>query len=76
MAAVMVMPNLMPFLSLVLPARLNRWVNIVFGLVYSALMALVIRGGWHFYVGFGLIEIALTVLVVYYAWTWPKQSAP
>ena len=33
MAGVMVVPSLMPFLSLVLPVRLNRWLNIIFGVV-------------------------------------------
>jgi Family of unknown function (DUF6326) len=74
MSAVMIIPSLMPFLSLVLPAGLNRWLNIVFGAIYSVIMILVIRGGWHYYVVYGLIEIALTVLIVWYAWTWPKQS--
>ena len=73
MSAAMVIPSLMPFLSLVLPRGVNRWVNIVFGAVYSFIMILAIRGGWHFYILFGLIEITLTVLIVWYAWTWPKQ---
>ena len=29
MAGVMIVPGLMPFLSLVLPVRLNRWLNII-----------------------------------------------
>jgi Family of unknown function (DUF6326) len=75
MAAVMIIPSLMPFLSLVLPAAVNRWVNIVFGVIYSVIMIVVIRGGWHYYVLYGLIEITLTVLIVWYAWTWPRQPA-
>jgi len=31
-------------------AAVNRWVNIVFGAVYTVIMILAIRGGWHFYV--------------------------
>jgi len=73
MSAVMVIPSLMPFLSLVLPVGVNRWMNIVFGAVYTVIMILAIRGGWSFYIIFGLIEIALTVLIVWYAWTWPKD---
>src|ERR1700732_1239302 len=65
MAAVMVIPSLMPFVSLVLTAEVNRWVNIVFGAVYTVIMTLAIRGGWHFYVFFGLIEITLTILIVW-----------
>lgn len=74
MSAVMIIPSLMPFLSLVLPARVNRWVNVAFGAIYSVIMILVIPGGWHYYVLYGLIEISLTVLIVLYAWTWPKQA--
>jgi hypothetical protein len=80
MAAVMVIPSLMPFLSLALPVGVNRWVNIVFSAAYSAIMIVVVilairGGGWYFYIFFGLIEITLTVLIVWYAWTWPKQPA-
>jgi hypothetical protein len=75
MAAAMVIPSLMPFLALVLPTKVSRWMNIVFGAVYSVIMILAIRGGWHFYVFFGLIEITLTLLIVWYAWTWPKQPS-
>jgi hypothetical protein len=72
-AAVMAIPSLMVFLSLVLPPRANRWANIILGVVYTVIMILAIQGGWHFYVFFGLIEITLTALIVWYAWTWPKQ---
>jgi uncharacterized protein DUF6326 len=73
MAAVMIIPSLMPFLSLSLPAGVNRWVNIVFGAVYSVIMILVIRGGWNYYILYGLIEVTLTILIVWYAGTWPKE---
>lgn len=76
MAAIMVIPSLMPFLVLVVPAEINRWANVVFGTLYSAVMILAIRGSWHFYTLYGLIEITLTVLIVWYAWTWPKQPTP
>ena len=74
MSAVMIIPSLMPFMSLILPAGVNRWVNIVFGLLYSAIMILAIKGSWHFYIVYGLIEISLTVLIIWYAWTWPKET--
>ena len=45
MSAVMCIPSLMPFLSLVLSAGINRWVNIVFGALYTVIMILAIRGG-------------------------------
>ena len=44
MASVMIIPSLMPFLSLILPARVNRWANVVFGAIYTVIMILAIRG--------------------------------
>lgn len=74
MSAVMAIPSLMGFLSLVLPPTLNRWLNIIFGVVYTVIMILAIQGSWHFYIFFGFVEIVLTSLIVWYAWTWPKQT--
>ena len=62
----------MPFLSLV-HRKSHPLPNIVFGVLYTFVMVLAIRGGWHLYLFYGLIEIALTVLIVWYAWTWPKR---
>ncbi len=74
MAGVMIVPSLMPFLSLVLPVRLNRWLNIIFGGIYSLIMIVAFKSGWYFYILFGVIEIILTLLIVWYAWTWPKEA--
>jgi hypothetical protein len=45
----------------------------VFGVVYSVMMIFAIWGGWRFYIFLGFVEISLTALIVWYAWTWPKQ---
>ncbi|QEE31019.1 hypothetical protein FTW19_25250 [Terriglobus albidus] len=75
MAAVMAIPSLMVFLSLTLPAAVSRWLNIVFGVLYTVIMVLAIQGSWHFYAFFGMVEMMLTLAIVWYAWTWQKQSA-
>ena len=74
MSAMMIIPALMPFLTLALPARVSRWVNIVAGTIYTVIMILAIQGGWHFYVVFGLIEIVLTGMAIWLAWTWPREA--
>ena len=74
MSAIMIAPSLMPFLSLILPVRVDRWLNIVLGVLYTAIMVLAIKGAWHFYILYGVIEIALTASIVWYAWTWPKRT--
>ena len=73
MATVMVIPSLMAFLSLVLPSKVNRWLNIILGAAYTIVMILAIQGSWHFYTLFGLIEMILTTLIAWYAWTWPRK---
>jgi len=71
-SALLAVPAVMVFLPLVLPPRVNRWVNVVLGAVYTVIMLLAIQGSWYFYIFFGVIEMALTSLIVWYAWTWPK----
>ena len=73
-AILMAIPGLMMFLSLVLKAKVNRWVNIILGVVYSIIMLLtMLLNVCNFYLLLGVVEITLTLLIVWYAWTWPKQ---
>jgi uncharacterized protein DUF6326 len=76
-AVLMAIPSLMVFLSVALPPSLSRLANIVFGIMYSIIMlGVVLYPTWVFYRFFGVLEIALTLLVVWYAWTWPKRMQP
>lgn len=74
-ALMMAIPSAMVFLSLVLKAAICRWANILLGAVYTAIMLMTMPGAWTFYLMLGVIEVALTLLIVRYAWTWPKRSA-
>jgi hypothetical protein len=65
-------PSVMVFLSLVLRPNINRWANIVLGVLFTAIMLLVIQGAWIFYKFFGVVEMALTSTIVWYAWKWPR----
>jgi len=68
-------PSLMIFLSVVLRPAISRSLNLVFGVLYTLMMAmLAVQADWYFYQGFALIEALLTALVVWYAWTWPKAA--
>jgi hypothetical protein len=69
-SAMMAVPSLMIFLSVALPARPNRILNAIVGLVYTAIIGFTMRSGTPF-IFFGIIEIPLTLLVVYYSSTWP-----
>lgn len=69
----MSIPSVMIFLSVALKPKLNRWLNIIFGVLFTAII-MITMWGWRFYIYFGVIEITLTVLVVWYAWTWPRDD--
>ena len=75
-AVLMVVPSLMIFLSVALAPAVNRWLNIVAGLIYTLIMLLIaVSGGWLFYRFLAVVEVALTSLVMWYAWRWPRQVA-
>jgi hypothetical protein len=67
----MLIPTVMVFLSLALKPRMGRWVNIILGVLYTAVNIWNLVGEtWAFYILFGIVEIALTLLIVRYAWKW------
>jgi Family of unknown function (DUF6326) len=71
----MAIPCVMVFLSLVLPPKINRVANVALGLVYTAIMILTMPGAWVFYLFFGVVEIALSLAIVGFAWRWPRVVA-
>jgi hypothetical protein len=72
-ALLLAVPGLMVFLSLALPPRLCRWLNIALGAFYTAIMLLTMPGAWWFYITLGLIEVVLSLLIVVHAWRWPRS---
>lgn len=74
-AVLLAVPGVMVFLSLVLAPRLNRWVNVVLGALYTAVMLATMPGAWTFYVVLGIVEVVLTLLIVWHAWNWPGRAA-
>jgi len=73
-SVMLAIPSLMIFLSVVLPPVSNRWLNIVAGAAYTAII-LKTMWGWAFYIFYGVVEIVLTLLVVWFAWRWPRVPA-
>jgi hypothetical protein len=67
----MMIPAVMVFLSIALKPKVNRWVNIILGVVYTFVnISNLIGETWIFYISFVVVEIALTLLIVGYAWKW------
>ena len=73
-SALLAIPGVMVFLSLALPVRLNRWLNVMLAAIYIAVMLVTMPGAWSYYIFLGVIEIALGVLTIWYAWRWPRQA--
>jgi hypothetical protein len=72
----MALPSLMVALSLLLPAPLCRWVSVVLGLAYTAIMGISMPGAAPFYQTLALIEMALTLTIAVIAWCWPQANTP
>jgi len=72
--AYILLPSLMVYLVLVLPAQVNRVANIVLAVVYAATIVAGAIGEWQYYVVGSFVEVVLLALVVRYAWAWPKQD--
>jgi hypothetical protein len=51
-----------------------RWTNIVLPLLYAAIVVLTMPGSWAFYLFFSTIEMVLSLVIVWYAWRWPRTS--
>jgi hypothetical protein len=67
--------SVMVFLSLVLRPMVNRWTNIVLPILYIVSIGVSAIGetSAHF-IFLCLAESALLLLIVWYAWTWPKRE--
>jgi hypothetical protein len=74
-SVMMAIPGVMVFLSLALKPHLNRWVNIILGVIYTLIVLITMPGAWVFYIFLGSVDVVLTALIVWYAWNWPKQEA-
>lgn len=71
-ALLLVVPGLMAFLSLALPARLARWLSIGLAVFYALFVALTMPGAWWFYLAYSSIEILLCMAIAWLAWHWPR----
>ena len=62
----------MVLLSRVLKYKANRWANIIVGAIntVAVLASLLVATPALYYVFFAVIEIATTLTIIWYAWTW------
>lgn len=73
-AILIAVPAVMIFLSLALPPKVTRWLNILVGVLLTGIVLMTIPGSWAFYIFLSVIEVALQSLAVWYAWRWPRST--
>ena len=67
----MMIPAVMVFLTLALKPNVSRWANIILGVLYTLVnISNLIGETWVYYMFFGVVELVLTSLIVWYAWKW------
>lgn len=69
-------PAVMIFLSVALPAKVNRWTNIIIASVCIPYMLFNLAGEAWIHMVFGaVVEVVLLCLIIRYAWKWPHTQA-
>jgi hypothetical protein len=69
-------PALMIVLSVMLPARANRTLNLVVASLYVLVSVFNVVGeSWIYFYGLGVVlEVLLLAFILRSAWTWPRRS--
>jgi O-antigen/teichoic acid export membrane protein len=81
LAIITLIPPVMAVLSITLKDSINRWANIIVGIVF-AFLALVGLGEYlmkqdAYYAGLilvAIVEFVVAALIVWFAWKWPKKE--
>lgn len=69
-------PAVMIFLSVVLSAEVNRRTNIIVAAIYIPYTLFNLAGEAWIHMFFGAaVEVVLLLLIIRYAWTWPRQDS-
>ena len=71
--------SVMVALSVLLQPKINRVLNIVFGMLFTLMMLFIgftSNTEWSgFYVFLAFLESIITAAIVWYAWKWPKEKS-
>ncbi len=67
----MIIPAVMVFLSMTLKSKVDRWANIILGVLYTFVnIGNLIGETWVYYIFSGAVELVLTFLIIWYASKW------
>lgn len=71
--AMVTIPAVMIFLSVALPAKIDRWANIIIATVNIPFLLFNLAGvAWIHMVTGAVVQVILSGLIFYYAWKWPR----
>jgi hypothetical protein len=76
-AILMSIPSVMVFLTLVLQPNINRWTNIIFGIVYTMVNIanlLSFEAPWGYIIFFNVLESIIALLISWNAWKWSYRE--
>lgn len=75
---ILAIPSIMVAASIILNAKANRILNILFGTLFTLMMVFIginsMTEWYSFYVFLAFLESIITFLIVWYAFKWPKSS--
>ena len=75
-SAYIAIAGVMVYLTLVLKPKVSRVTNIVLPVLYIiSIVASAIGEGWAYYIFLSVGECVLLLLVVWHAWTWPREPS-
>lgn len=69
-SVMMAIPVIMGLLTLVLQRKASRIANIIAGSLYTVINVANLPGEWAFYIFLGILQIAFTLLVIWYSVKW------
>jgi hypothetical protein len=75
MAILMIIPAVMVFFSLVLAPKVSCWVNAILGVPYTLVnISNLVGETWAYYISSGVVEVLVTLLIVWTAARWPNRE--
>ena len=71
-------PSIMVALSILLNPKVNRFLNVLFGILFTLMMLFIgfnsLTPWYSFYVFLAFLESIITSFIVWYAWKWPRYA--
>lgn len=75
-AILMSIPAIMVVVCCFVKPPICRWLNIIFGIVFTLIIGVtLVISTYYYYIYFGIMEMAITSFIVWMSWKWPFQGA-